>query len=71
MHWDAATFNAWSVGLGIGGIILFKIYVIWRLTREARGGNFGALVIAGALGLGLLSVIVGAAVWLVLTLRQP
>ncbi|MGF1641999.1 MAG: hypothetical protein ACFCUJ_00035 [Thiotrichales bacterium] len=67
MSWDLETFNAWSVALGIGGIVAFKIYVITMLVREAKAGNFGALVLAVVLGFGLLSVIAGAVVWWMLS----
>ncbi|MGF1546649.1 MAG: hypothetical protein ACFCUG_04950 [Thiotrichales bacterium] len=67
LSWDLATFNAWSVALGIGCIIAFKIYVITILMREAKEGNLGALVLAAVLGFGLLSVIAGVLVWWILS----
>jgi hypothetical protein len=59
-------FEAWAVGLGISAVILAKVTIIVHLVRQSGPDRFGALVLAAVLGFGLVSVILGAAVWLML-----
>ena len=51
-------FEALSLNLGIGGLMLFMVFIMYRLARESGAGRLGTLVIAISLGLGLLGFIV-------------
>ncbi len=47
-----------SLTLGIGGLILFMIYIMYRLARESRAGRFGTIMIFISLGLGLVGFLI-------------
>ena len=46
-------FEAWSLSLGIGGLILYMLYIIYKLAQESKAGKFGYIVLFVALGLGM------------------
>jgi len=47
-------FESISLFLGIGGLIAYMVYVMYRLAQESNAGRFGSVVIFGSLGLGIL-----------------
>jgi len=47
-------FEEISLVLGIGGLVLYMIYVMYRLAKDSGAGRFGTLVIFLTLGLGIL-----------------
>ncbi len=47
-------FESISLFLGIGGLIAYMVYVMYRLAQESNAGRFGSFVIFGSLGLGIL-----------------
>ena len=59
-------FSNISLTLGIGGLMLFMAYVMYRLAREARAGTFGTLMIFVLLGLGIGGFIVKTIIQLTL-----
>ena len=50
-------FEAISLNLGIGGLVLYMMYVMFRLSRDSGAGAFGALVIFLSLGLGIVGFV--------------
>jgi hypothetical protein len=50
-------FEALSLNLGIGGLMLYMVFIMYRLARESGAGRFGTLIIALSLGLGLVGYI--------------
>ena len=42
---------------GIGGFILFMLFVIWKLARESKAGRFGTFVLFFVLAFGMLGFI--------------
>lgn len=60
-------FEVWAVTLGIAAVIIAKIAVIIYLVRQTGPDRTGALILAGVLAFGLVSVIVGVVLWLVLS----
>lgn len=42
-----------SLTLGIGGLVLYMIYVMYRLGKDSNAGKFGKFIIFFALGLGV------------------
>ena len=40
--------------LGVGGLVLYMLYVMYRLAQESGAGRFGSLVIFLSLGLGIV-----------------
>jgi hypothetical protein len=43
-----------SLFLGVGGLVLYMLYVMYRLSVESGAGRFGTLVIFLSLGLGIV-----------------
>ena len=50
-------FENLSLILGIGGLMAFMVFIMYRLARESKAGRFGTLVIFASLGLGLVGLI--------------
>ena len=46
-------FEEISLTLGIGGLMLYMVFIMYRLAKESGAGRFGAAVIFLSLGLGL------------------
>ena len=47
-------FEEISMTLGVGGLVLYMMYVMYRLAMESGAGRFGSLVIFLSLGLGIV-----------------
>jgi len=47
-------FESISLHLGIGGLVLYMLFVMYRLAHESGAGRFGTLVIFLSLGLGIV-----------------
>ena len=50
-------FESWSLALGISGLILWMLLIIWKMGKESKAGKFGFFVLFLALGLGFVSFI--------------
>jgi hypothetical protein len=48
------TFESLSLTLGIGGLVLYMIYIMYKLAQESGAGRFGTAMIFLALGLGII-----------------
>ncbi len=55
---DIEKFETISLYLGVGGLIVFMLFIIWDLAKESKAGKFGTIILFGALGLGLLGFII-------------
>ncbi|MDT8403661.1 DUF2788 domain-containing protein [Sulfuriflexus sp.] len=51
-------FEEYSLILGIGGLILYMLYIIYKLGSESKAGRFGFIILFIALGLGFVGLIV-------------
>ena len=49
-----ALFEEISLFIGVGGLVLYMLFIMYRLAVESGAGRFGALVIFLSLGLGLV-----------------
>ncbi len=47
-------FESISLFLGIGGLMAYMVFIMFRLAKESNAGRFGGFVIFGALGLGIV-----------------
>ena len=47
-------FESWSLTIGISGLILWMLMIIWKMGQESKAGKFGYFILFFALGLGLL-----------------
>ena len=59
-------FEEISLTLGIGGLILYMLYVMYRLAADSGAGRFGTLVIFLSLGLGLVGFATKSVIQLVI-----
>jgi hypothetical protein len=48
------SFESWSLTLGIGGLVLYMVYIMYKLAQESGAGRFGAAMIFLTLGLGII-----------------
>jgi hypothetical protein len=48
------TFESLSLTLGVGGLMLYMVFVMYKLARESGAGRFGSAMIFLSLGLGLV-----------------
>ena len=39
--------------LGVGGLILFMIFIVWDLARRSNAGRFGTIMLYIGLGMGI------------------
>lgn len=48
-----------EIGLtfGVGGLILFMLFIIWDLARESRAGRLGTFVLFFVLAFGVLGFV--------------
>ncbi|WP_237056263.1 DUF2788 domain-containing protein [Microbulbifer sediminum] len=53
-----AQFEEYSLWFGIGGLILFMLFIVWDLAKKSKAGRFGTMILFLALGLGLLGFII-------------
>ena len=60
-------FEAFSLYLGVGGLILYMMYVMYKLSKESKAGKFGTTVIFIVLGLGVLGFVVKGVIQIVLS----
>ncbi len=51
-------FEEYSLVIGIGGLVLFMMFIVWNLAKESKAGRFGTLILFVALGLGVLGFVV-------------
>ena len=49
-----ALFEEISLFIGVGGLVLYMLFVMYRLAVESGAARFGALVIFLSLGLGMV-----------------
>lgn len=50
-------FESWSLTIGISGLVLWMLFVIWKMGQESKAGRFGYFVLFLALGLGLVGFV--------------
>jgi hypothetical protein len=51
---DIEQFESWSLTIGVGGLIVWMLLIIWKMGRESKAGKFGYFVLFLALGLGFV-----------------
>lgn len=51
-------FEEWSLYIGLGGLILFMVFIVWDLAKKSNAGRFGTFVLFLALALGLLGFVI-------------
>lgn len=44
----------WGLTVGVGGFILYMVFIIFQLARESKAGKFGTFMLFLVLGFGML-----------------
>lgn len=57
-----AWLTEYGVTLGVGGLILFMVFIIWDLARRSNAGIFGTFVLYAALAMGVLGFVIKTAI---------
>jgi len=57
-----AWLTEYGVNIGVGGLILFMIFIVWDLARKSNAGVFGTLILYLALALGILGFVIKTAI---------
>jgi hypothetical protein len=60
------TFENWSLTLGIGGLMLYMVYIMYKLAQESGAGRFGTAIIFVTLGLGIIGFAAKSVIQLVI-----
>ncbi len=48
----------YGVTLGVGGLILFMVFIVWDLARRSDAGKFGTFILYIALAMGILGFLI-------------
>jgi len=51
-------FEAISLYVCVGGLILYMFYIMFRLAKDSKAGRIGTLAIFGTLGFGVLGFVI-------------
>jgi hypothetical protein len=54
---DIETFESWSLTICISALILYMLFIIYKLGVESRAGKYGYFVLFFALGLGFVGFV--------------
>jgi hypothetical protein len=52
----------YGVTIGVGGLIVFMVFIIWDLARKSNAGVFGTMILYLALALGVLGFVIKGAI---------
>ena len=55
-----------SLTLGIGGLVLYMVYIMYKLAQESGAGRFGTIMIFLTLGLGIIGFAAKSVIQLVI-----
>ena len=59
-------FEEISLFLGVGGLVLYMIFIMYKLAEESGAGRFGTLMIFLSLGLGIVGFAAKSVIQLVM-----
>jgi hypothetical protein len=55
----------YGVTIGVGGLILFMIFIVWDLAKRSDAGKFGTFILYIALAMGILGFVIKVVItWL-------
>ncbi|MCK7576772.1 MAG: DUF2788 domain-containing protein [Chromatiales bacterium] len=58
MHDRSSSSRSGRSIIGLGGLILFMVFIVWDLAKKSNAGRFGTFVLFLALALGLLGFVI-------------
>lgn len=50
-------FEELSLTIGLSSLILFMVFIVWRLAKESNAGKFGTFILFLVLGFGVLGFV--------------
>ena len=59
-------FESVSLTLGVSGLVLYMIYIMYKLAQESGAGRFGTIMIFLTLGLGIVGFAAKSVIQLVI-----
>ncbi len=59
-------FESVSLTLGVGGLILYMVFIMYKLAQESGAGRFGTIMIFLTLGLGIVGFAAKSVIQLVI-----
>lgn len=58
MQFTEEQVSEFGLTFGLGGFILFMLFIIWNLAKESKAGRFGTFILFFVLSFGMLGFIV-------------
>ncbi|MHA7815049.1 MAG: DUF2788 domain-containing protein [Pseudohaliea sp.] len=52
----------YGVTLGVGGLMLFMVFIVWDLARRSNAGRLGTFVLFIALAMGIVGFLIKGAI---------
>jgi len=52
-----AQIAAFGMSFGLGGFMLYMLFIVWNLARESKAGRTGTIVLFFVLGFGMLGFV--------------
>lgn len=52
----------YGVTIGVGGLIIFMVFIVWDLAKKSDAGVFGTMILYLALALGILGFVIKTAI---------
>ncbi len=52
----------YGVTLGVGGLILLMIFIVWDLAKRSNAGKFGTLILYIGLAMGIFGFLIKVAI---------
>jgi len=50
-------FEELSLTIGLSSLVLFMLFIVWRLAKESNAGKFGTFILFLVLGLGIFGFV--------------
>ncbi len=51
-------FESWSLAILVPGLILYMVFIMYKLGKDSKAGKFGGFIIFLALGFGVLGFVI-------------
>ena len=51
-------FESWSMAILVPGLILYMVFIMYKLGKDSNAGKFGMFIIFFALGFGVLGFVI-------------
>ena len=51
-------FETWSLAILVPGLILYMVFIMYKLGKDSNAGKFGGFIIFLALGFGVLGFVI-------------